>query len=397
MSSADMSVPEFFLPVLGRTGVHYFDYAATTFMPECVMNRWHQVSEECGVFLGRGNSLLTRRAEDIIAESESLLRRFFGLMDTYAFAYVKNVTEGINLVALGLEKQLQPLDMIVVGPYEHHSNYLPWRALAQRTGALFCEIPLDEQGDPDYGYLERFRERIKVVSVSAVSNLFGFRLNIPRICEVISKDAFMLVDDSQVCGHEAISIESRINIHFLASHKMYGPKNIALTAFDTRAMEACEPILLGGGMVDTVGHELVWASGRRKFMAGTMDTALIAAWAEACRFVGSITIPKLAERDSYGNARVRSVLDRLGWLVLGNEVCCAPHILTFVHPEIHAHDVNDYLSQQHNVIIRSGHLCAQNSVRKMEQNAVNRISFGAGVTIEDLDHLCVALEELEYA
>lgn len=384
------------LPTLTHTGVDYFDYSATTFMPERVMNVWKQVNKECGVFIGRGSSILTKRAVHTLECAEQCFHEFFRLSSEYEFLYAKNVTEGINLLAMSLSGHLRPLDMIVVGPYEHHSNYLPWRALAQRTGALFCELPLDAQGYPDYSYFERFRDRIRIVSVSAVSNSFGFRLDLSRICGLVGKNTLLFVDHSQVSAHEQIFVDPHIGAHFLSSHKMYGPKNIALTAIQHELLSEIEPVLLGGGMVDIVGYELVWSHGRTKFMAGTMDTALIAAWAEACRFIADITYQVIHEQDMHIHDMVWNTLSRLGWEIIGPDMPCASHILSFVHPRFHAHDVNDFLAQEKNMIIRSGHLCSQNALRKLGQGAINRISFGVGVTDESVKRLCNALEEMAY-
>lgn len=57
-------------PTLSNTKVHYFDYSATTFMPKRVMDKWIELNSNCGVFIGRGNSILTKRAESILKESE---------------------------------------------------------------------------------------------------------------------------------------------------------------------------------------------------------------------------------------------------------------------------------------------------------------------------------------
>ena len=68
-------------------------------------------------------------------------------------------------------------------------------------------------------------------------------------------------------------------------------------------------------------------------------------------------------------------------------------MVSFVSKEIHAHDI-EYMLAKKNIIIRSGNLCAQPSVRKFGELAVNRISFGLGVSENALNQLCAALKEI---
>ena len=50
--------------------------------------------------------------------------------------FVRNATEGINLVAYawGLDS-LGPGDLVVVSELEHHSNFVPWQYIAQAAPA----------------------------------------------------------------------------------------------------------------------------------------------------------------------------------------------------------------------------------------------------------------------
>ena len=52
----------------------------------------------------------------------------------------------LNLVvayAWGLDN-LGPGDVVVVTELEHHSSFVPWQFVAQRSGASFRAIPIDE-------------------------------------------------------------------------------------------------------------------------------------------------------------------------------------------------------------------------------------------------------------
>ena len=380
-------------PTLNKNKVSYFDYGATSFMPKSVMDKWNEVNTNIGVFVGRGNSILTRKAEKELKENEIYFRDFFCITGDYENIYVKNVTEAINIVGLAIEHLINTMEMIVVGPFEHHSNYLIWKEIAKRKKALFCEIPIDNQGNIDYTFFDRYKERIKVVSVSAVSNSFGYRINIKKISEKIDEKTIFLVDESQVVAHMPIEANEKISGYFIPSHKMYGPKNIGMACIKKSLIQKMRPIILGGGMVETVGYKTEWLENNRKFFAGTMDIALISAWVEACKFIERITYKRIKEKNEKYSRIIIDTLEKNGYKIVKTKNNCVNYIISFIHPSIHAHDICEYLSSR-NIIIRSGNLCSQNALRKIESNALNRITLGLGITDEDVKCLCEELRRI---
>ena len=64
--------------------------------------------------------------------------------------FVRNATEGINLVAYGYGLRfLGKGDVIVSTEMEHHSNLVPWQELARRTGAELHFVRLTDRGELD--------------------------------------------------------------------------------------------------------------------------------------------------------------------------------------------------------------------------------------------------------
>ena len=393
-STYGLFAEEISFPTIRNTNVSYFDYAATTFMPESVIQKWCEINTNCGVSVGRSAGTMTAKAEEFLVQSEDTFRSFFGFNNEYNFFYTKNVTESINIVALGMEDMLKPLEIIAVGPYEHHSNYLPWKRLAEKTGAIFLEIPTNEFGDMDYSFIEQYRDRIKVLTVSAISNSFGYKVDVTQISRMIKNDTVLLVDQSQVTGHEKLTNNNRIDVHFISSHKMYGPKNISLVALREDFCENLKPVLLGGGMVNSVGYKSSWNDGVKKFYSGTFDVALVCAFAEACKFISLINYNDIQQRESALFECINNKLHELDNISVIHTGNCASHIITFTHKLIHPHDLNQMLANK-NIIIRSGNLCSQNAMRMMNVNAVNRISFGLGIRNMDIGNLISALKELE--
>ena len=48
---------------LKKNNIRYFDYSATTFMSQNVIDEWIKVNTECGISIGRGSSFLSKKAD----------------------------------------------------------------------------------------------------------------------------------------------------------------------------------------------------------------------------------------------------------------------------------------------------------------------------------------------
>lgn len=99
---------------------NYFDYAATTFMPESVFKRQNQYNRNINVSANRGKSILSKMADAEYSEARRVIKGFFcGSEDKQMILY-RNATQAINEIARSIEEQIRPMDIILLGPYEHH-------------------------------------------------------------------------------------------------------------------------------------------------------------------------------------------------------------------------------------------------------------------------------------
>ena len=381
------------LCVLNRNReLHYFDYAATTFMYTGAMEKYKEFHNEIGVLFGKGNNKLSDRSRGVFEDAVKNISEHFRFNSSYDMIIGKNTTELINIVALSLEHIIKPMDIIMAGPYEHHSNYLPWKYLAKRSGAIFLEIPLDSMDRMNLDYLKTISSRVKLLAYSSVANSNGYVVEAGELLGALDRETLIFVDESQKTAHGQIVTDERIGGHILSSHKMYGPKNISGAFIRKDILERMEPVILGGGMINTQGFTDTWLNGSNKFFSGTYDVGLIAAWAEACRFVRSVGYEKIDSHEAYCYERIKKIIGSIcGVKVIGSEQN-AKSMLTFTSSRCHPHDIEAYLASR-DIIIRSGNLCSQNSIRKLEQTAVNRISFGLAVDENDLYALERTLQE----
>ena len=113
---------------------------------------------------------------------------------------------------------------------EHHSNFVPWQYIAQRTGAELRMIRLTDGGELDLDGLDDFAKdgTVKVVANNLVSNSLGTINPVERLAAwAHERGAIMVVDAAQAAPHRAIDVQA-LGCDFLAfsGHKMCGPTGI---------------------------------------------------------------------------------------------------------------------------------------------------------------------------
>ena len=85
----------------------------------------------------------------------------------------------------------------------------------------------------------------------------------------------MVVDAAQAAPHRAIDVQA-LDCDFLAfsGHKICGPTGIGVLWGSAELLEAMEPFILGGHMIQTVRfEESTWGDLPHKFEAGTRPSA----------------------------------------------------------------------------------------------------------------------------
>ncbi len=114
-------------------------------------------------------------------------------------------TAGINRIVglLDLAKSVRRGEQVVVvtGPYEHHSNILPWR----ETGAALVEVAEADSGGVDLADLERVLKAAKGASLvvgtfSAASNVSGILTDVDAVTRLLRANGALAIWDYGCAG-----------------------------------------------------------------------------------------------------------------------------------------------------------------------------------------------------
>lgn len=376
----------------------YLDNASTTLMPQQVLDAWTGFYARCGGSAGRGGHPLSVRAEEELTAARRTVRRFLGAADDDWLVFTRNATEALNLAAWGLRACIEPGDVLGVSGLEHHSNDLPWRRIARERHAVLSRIPVREDGGLNLEWLEEIADDgLRVVAVTSASNVTGHQPELARISALTrAAGAFLVVDATQSAAHEGVSFQaSGADLAAVSAHKMMGPTGIGALVVRAELAPRIEPLLVGGGMVQTVGSGETsssrWSDGLSRLEAGTHDSASAVAWAAACKWLEGIGKASIHAHESALATDLRGRLgDGLGVRFLPDGGRGSPSITTFVSPSLHAHDVAHVLSRA-DICVRSGHMCAQPLLADLGVASVTRVSVAPYSTRDDINRLVSTL------
>ncbi len=204
------------------------------------------------------------------------LARLTGASSEDDIGLLKNTTEGISLVAWGLDWQAG--DNIVLPRGEFPSNRLPWLAQSAH-GVEVREVDIQTAENAENALLEAMDGHTRLLSVSAVQWNDGFRLDLEilgRACR--AKGVLFFVDAIQQLGALPVDVET-CQVDFLAAdaHKwLLGPEGIAVFYCRASARPRLRLIQQGWHMVEDPWnfHRDKWepSTSARRFEAGSPNS-----------------------------------------------------------------------------------------------------------------------------
>lgn len=338
-------------------------------------------------------------------------------LDTVLF--MKNTTEAINVVANSI-KQYDSNAVILSTFMEHHSNDLPWRNQYDLD-----YIDVEPNGTLCFSSLEqlliKYGNRVKLITVTAASNVTGYINDVDRIAEMAHEyGAKILVDGAQLIPHHPFSMKDHAlneHIDFLvfSAHKMYAPFGCGVLIGPTNFFANVTPFIKGGGTVKVVTPtKVLYDCPPNRHEGGTPNIMGVVALDAAIKELMDIGLEKIK---NYENQLLTYAFEALIQLPFINLTTTDQYlnqqisVLSFNVDDIPHETVAHYLSINHGIAVRNGCFCAQPYVQKLldvSAPTINshltypfaphpglvRISFGMYNTTEEIDKLIIALKDL---
>lgn len=385
----------------------YFDNAATTQKPLCVIERErdYYLHENCNIH--RGVHYLSQMATEAYENARKTVAQFINARQAEEIVFTRGTTESLNLLATSLGQLLvNEGDKVVVSTMEHHSNMVPWQQMLDRISNSdrinkinrinnLLVIRMDKNGVLDLNhYEELLQQRPKIVSIAHISNTLGTVNPIKEMIAMAHKyDIPVIIDGAQSMAHQVIDVQDLdCDFYVFSGHKMYAPMGIGGLYGKMEWLEKMPPYQFGGEMVDKVSFEkTTFNKVPFKFEAGTPNVGAALGLETAVKFIQSID---RQEVEAYEDELLRYATEKLSGIEGIRFIGQAPKrngLISFVIDGIHPYDLGTIIDKM-GVAVRTGHHCAEPVMTFFGIPGTVRASFAMYNTKEEIDIFVKAVE-----
>lgn len=376
----------------------YFDNAATTQKPNCVIDKIREGYTDNNANIHRGVHFLSQKATEEHEKARVEVQNFIHAKSSNEIIFTRGTTESINLVAFSFgETFCKSGDEIIISEMEHHANIVPWQMLRDRKGIILKVIPFLDNGELDVEKLpELITTKTKLISLTHVSNVLGTINPVKKIVEIAHQnDIPVLVDGAQSVPHIGIDIQNLdADFYAFSAHKIYGPTGIGVLYGKEYWLEKMIPYQGGGEMISQVTFEkTTYNQLPFKFEAGTPDFIGSTAFAEALRYVNAIGIENITAYEHELLEYATVALDQIEGMHIYGQSPEKSGALSFLVSNIHHYDMGVLLDKL-GIAVRTGHHCAQPIMNHYRIEGTVRASFAFYNTKEEIDRLVNGIKRI---
>lgn len=376
----------------------YFDNAATSQKPQCVIDKIAEMYTTVNSNVHRGVHYLSQAATDEHEAARTTVQKFINAFSPNEIVFTRGATESINLVASSFcHKFCKEGDEILITAMEHHSNIVPWQIQAEERGLKLKVAPINSEGELLIDEFEKLiSDKTKLIALTHISNVLGTINPIKELIDIAHKyNVPILIDAAQSVQHAKVDVQE-LDCDFLvfSSHKVYGPTGVGVLYGKEKWLNELPPYQGGGEMISSVSFEKTTFNKLPfKFEAGTPDFVGTAALATALNYVNSIGLDNIAHHeDELLKYATNQMLQIPGMRIIGTakEKCS---VISFLVDDIHPYDIGTLLDKM-GIAIRTGHHCAEPLMKELGIDGTARVSFAFYNTKEEVDLFLAGLKRI---
>ena len=372
----------------------YFDNAATSQTPTCVINSISDYYNNYNSNIHRGVHSLSEEATEAYEKARGKIQIHFNAKHKEEIIFTSGTTHSINIVSNGFLNLIGEGDEIIVSGLEHHSNIVPWQMMCKKTNSKLKVIPLDKNGELD---LKEFKnlvsKKTKLVFLNHVSNALGVINPIEEIIQIShSYNALVLIDGAQSAAHFKIDLQ-KLNVDFFtaSAHKLCGPTGVGFLYGKKELLEKIEPFMGGGEMISDVTFEkTTYAEIPHKFEAGTPNISGVIAFGVALDYMNSLGFENIRQYEDKLLKYATEKLKEIDGLIIYGDVKNKTSVISFNISGIHSYDIGSILDK-YGVAVRTGQHCAQPIMDHFDIPGTVRVSLSFINTFEEIDILQKAI------
>jgi len=376
----------------------YFDNAATTQKPECVIDTLSEYYRTLNSNIHRGAHYLSSTATDRYEQTREKVRSFINAAKSCEIVFTRGTTESINLVASSFGRAfLQKGDEVIISDMEHHSDIVPWQIACEQRGASIRVIPFSDKGELDLdAYRSLFSDRTRIVAVNHVSNTLGTVNPVKEIIGIAHSHGIpVLIDGAQSVSHIAVDVQDLdCDFYCFSGHKMYAPMGVGVLYGKEQWLDKLPPYQGGGEMIKDVTFERTTYNDLPfKFEAGTPSVGDVLALASAIDFMQGIGMDNIAAHEQellqYATQRLMAIPDMRIFGMAEHKTS----VISFLIGNAHPYDTGTLLDKL-GIAVRTGHHCTQPIMDRYGIPGTVRASFAVYNTKEEIDTFIAGIERI---
>ncbi len=355
----------------------YFDNACMTLKPRQVIAAMEEYYTEYPVCGGRSLHKMAKMVDEKVTESREKFQKFLGAQRPEEIIFMKNTTEGLNLVANSLE--FKKGDIVLTTDREHNSNLIPWQVQAEKKRIKHVVV----HSAPDNTFdIEKFDElmskskNVRLVSMVHTANLDGYTIPAKEIIKIAhDHGALVMLDGAQSAPHKTVDVKT-LDVDFFAFsvHKMLGPTGMGVLYGKYYLLEELAPFIVGGDTVsDSTFESAKFLPPPEKFEAGLQNYAGIIGSGTAVDYIERVGRPAIEKHEEKLNTIITHGIRDIGGLkIIGpQDPRSRGGIISFTMEFLKggdAHDIAIVLDETANIAVRSGAFCVHSwfNYRKCE-------------------------------
>ncbi len=228
-------------------------------------------------------------------------------------ALIRSTTEGINAIASGISWKKG--ENMVIDDLEYPANVIPWYHQARMHG-LEVRVVKSKNGSLSLeSFQEKIDERTRVVAVSHVQFVNGFRIDLKKLSKVVHEaGALLFVDAIQSLGALKVDVKE-LNVDAISAggYKwLCGPIGTGLLYIRKEVIEEINPAHIGFESLDEEEERGLWldlvtglryvrdycslSSKAKRFEYGSRNAALVAGLKSSIEYLLEIGMNRIERR-----------------------------------------------------------------------------------------------------
>ncbi len=386
-------------PLLNRpenVNLAYLDNAAMTQKPGVVLDAMNEYYTKYCANAHRGIYPMAERVTEEYEGARGKVASFIGAKASNVI-FTRNTTEGLNMIARGLELRDNPI--VVLTEVEHHSNVVPWQKMVEAGGGSIRYIPATQEGELDLSDIDTLLKGADVLSMVWVSNVVGIINPVKKIIErAKAHGVLVVIDAAQAVPHFRINVDSLgADVIVFSSYKLGGPTGVGVVWANDKVLSTLTPLLYGGHMVSEVEYgSATFKDAPWKFEAGTQDIAGVIGLGAAIDFLTAQNWDAYEKHEKELSTYLRDQLTQVeGVHIFGSR---SPEhtiaLVSFNIEGVHSHDAATLLGEE-GVCVRAGHHCVQPFHKKHGLVGSIRASAWWYNSKEDIDRLIQGIHTIQ--